>query len=161
MLPYRDKIIVSDNIFSEAECNQLIDYFKDNQSKTKQFLNTHYLDLASASRSIAIDAVLRIQNEAHLLLGRGFIVDWAHLVNYPAGADNPTHTDTASDQTILTSITYLNDSYSGGNTYIKDDIIFKPQTGRTLFFDGTSYEHGVSKVNSGSRYTLSIWYKRI
>ena len=79
--------------------------------------------------------------------------------------------DIAEESTIFSSVTYLNDNFTGGETYIINDITLRkhvrdlsvkisPKTGRTLYFDGKQYEHGVTEVKDSHRYTLAIWYKK-
>ena len=60
---------------------------------------------------------------------------------------------------MFASITYLNDNFSGGETYLVDDLIVRPKRGRVIAFDGQQYLHGVNRVRSGDRYTIAIWYK--
>ena len=69
--------------------------------------------------------------------------------------------DNASQKTTLTSITYLNDDYTGGQTYYEDGTIFKPKKGRGLFFNGQYHKHGVKPVSKNIRYVVAAWYKKI
>jgi hypothetical protein len=80
------------------------------------------------------------------------------IVRWPTNAFQNLHLDSAHQNNILTSITYLNDDYEGGETYMFQDIKVVPKTGRTVFFNGHYYQHGVNEIRSGSRYTLPIWY---
>lgn len=93
------------------------------------------------------------------MLEEKIAVDWCEIVDWPAGSDQALHLDTSSDHTMFTSITYLNDDYRGGRTHIKDDLEIIPKVGRTVYFDGNFYLHGVTLVERGTRYTLPIWYK--
>ena len=38
------------------------------------------------------------------------------------------------------------------------DIDVQPLSGRTVYFDGMEFRHGVSNVIKRDRYTLSMWY---
>jgi hypothetical protein len=76
------------------------------------------------------------------------------------GTYQPPHFDTASSQTVLTSITYLNENFVGGDTYFEDGAIIKPVIGRTLVFNGMKYVHGVKEILSGTRWTVPIWYEK-
>ena len=91
---------------------------------------------------------------------KDIVVDWLEIVKWPSNSYQNLHLDKASNKTVLTSITYLNENYSGGETYFKDGMIIKPKTGRTLIFDGMHYVHGVKTIKKGTRYTLPVWYKR-
>ena len=66
-----------------------------------------------------------------------------------------------SDETTLSSITYLNDNFDGGRTYFEDGTTFIPKKGRSIFFDGQYYKHGVSKVENNIRYVVATWYKKL
>jgi len=68
------------------------------------------------------------------------------------------HFDEARESTNLTSITYLNEGYLGGETAFDNGVIIKPKIGKTVFFDGKKYLHGVNPVTKGKRFVLAIWY---
>jgi hypothetical protein len=60
----------------------------------------------------------------------------------------------------LASLFYLNDDYEGGELYFpKQGIQFKPKAGAAYFFPGDlNYIHGVSKIESGIRYTCPFFW---
>jgi hypothetical protein len=60
-------------------------------------------------------------------------VDWLQIVHWPKGSFQEFHKDFESQDTVLTSITYLNDDFVGGETVFEDGIVIKPKKGRTLF----------------------------
>ena len=78
------------------------------------------------------------------------------MTKRPPGSGHPNHTDNFSEETVLTW--YLNDNFTGGETY--DDIAIRPKTGRTLYFDGVYREHGVHTVKDSARYTLAVFGTR-
>lgn len=59
----------------------------------------------------------------------------------------------------LSILAYLNDDYEGGELYFPDlDYSIKPKKGMLILFPGSlHYQHGVTPVTSGTRYTLSQW----
>jgi hypothetical protein len=95
------------------------------------------------------------------------------LMSYPPGSEMLVHTDVVGNiqkelevqETAwnghISILVYLNDDFSGGEIYFPDrDVIISPKPGMLILFPGTkNYEHGVKKVESGIRYTLSIWRK--
>lgn len=87
------------------------------------------------------------------------LIDWSHLNFWPTHSLHDLHYDTKSEETTFTSITYLNCGYRGGETFFEDGTTVSPVTGRTVFFDGVKYFHGVRPISHGSRFTLSVWYK--
>lgn len=86
-------------------------------------------------------------------------IDWAQLVVWPHGTHHNLHRDDGAEETVFTSITYLNCDYRGGETYFSDGTTVAPLVGRTVFFDGKKYLHGVKTINHGQRISLPIWYK--
>lgn len=59
----------------------------------------------------------------------------------------------------LSSVIYLNDDYEGGELYFPDhNLSIKPEAGDWITWPGNRwYQHGVSEITSGVRYTLSVW----
>lgn len=61
-----------------------------------------------------------------------------------------------------TVIIYLNDDFTGGETYVgtkENRDYIKPRTGKLLAFDSAKI-HGVNTVTEGSRYVLIMWLKK-
>lgn len=67
-------------------------------------------------------------------------------------------------QRAYTTVTYLNDDYTGGETFIASehgDYISIPRKGTVVILKSTpDNAHGVNVVTSGIRYTLPIWFTR-
>lgn len=57
------------------------------------------------------------------------------------------------------SVFYVNDDFSGGETFYPNlDIIFKPIAGSLIMHPGkVGYEHGVKEVKNIARYTLTTF----
>ena len=57
-------------------------------------------------------------------------------------------------------VLYLNEEYEGGEIYFTNqDISFKPKANTQAFFPGDAeFLHGVNKITSGIRYTLSTFW---
>jgi len=55
---------------------------------------------------------------------------------------------------------YLNDDFEGGEYHFPvQNITFRPKVGDLIIFPGSQhYNHIISKVTSGSRYTIPLWY---
>ena len=63
----------------------------------------------------------------------------------------------------ISTVLYLNDNYTGGETFIKSapgvDYISKPKQGTVVtFLSDERNEHGVNEITSGIRFTLPIWF---
>lgn len=61
-----------------------------------------------------------------------------------------------------TSITFLNDDFSGGESYFVHpdgtETINKPEEGSSVVFQGVFHKHGVKKIRRNYRYTIANWY---
>lgn len=61
-----------------------------------------------------------------------------------------------------TSITFLNDDFSGGESYFlhpdETETLNKPEEGSSIVFQGVFHKHGVKKIRRNYRYTISTWY---
>ena len=146
------KTLIYDNLLSEDECNFIINYYNNNEQHATQFYNVYPLNLNND-----IDFLdTKLTNVSKEFNAE---VDWVQIVKWPVGASQPLHFDYASDKTVLSSITYLNDDFEGGQTYYEEGTIFKPKKGRGLFFDGQYYKHGVTEVKNNTRYVVAAWYK--
>lgn len=60
----------------------------------------------------------------------------------------------------LASLFYLNDDYVGGELFFpKQNVKIKPKAGAAYFFPGDlNYIHGVTKIESGLRYTCPFFW---
>lgn len=63
----------------------------------------------------------------------------------------------------LPVVIYLNDDYEGGEIKFETHgLSFKPDAGDFIVFPGNmNYPHEVTKVLSGTRYTLPVWFSII
>ena len=149
--------LIADNLLSQSECNMLIDYYKKNENFSQKYRDVYPLELKTKNPNInfletKLNSISKNFNSE---------IDWFQIVKWPINSTQNLHFDNASQKTTLTSITYLNDDYTGGQTYYEDGTIFKPKKGRSLFFNGQYYKHGVKPVNKNIRYVVAAWYKKI
>ena len=148
----KDVILINDNSISKSDCDYLIQHFKTNGS-THDWLDYQVMSIHPLLDQKAHDIVIKVAYKFEF--GQ---IYWCEIAKRPPGSGHPKHFDT-TDNASFASVTYLNDDFTGGKTYIVDDVEVSPKTGRTLYFDGRSYEHGVTEVKDSDRYTLAIWYK--
>lgn len=146
-------IIASDNTITKSECDHLIQLYETN-GPTQNWLDYQVMTISPSVDEKTRDIVLKVAK------GSGYDIDWCEIAKRPPGSGHPKHFDDRSDRTVFSSVTYLNDNFTGGKTYFVDDFEVKPKTGRTLYFDGQCYEHGVTEVKDSDRYTLAIWYMK-
>ena len=149
--------LIADNLLSQSECDTLINYYKENENFSEKFRDVYPLQLKTK------DPIIDFLKTKLNSISKNFNseIDWFQIVKWPINSTQNLHFDTASQKTTLTSIVYLNDNYTGGQTYYEDGTIFKPKKGRGLFFDGQYHKHGVKPVNENIRYVVAAWYKKI
>jgi hypothetical protein len=157
------KIIVLDNVLSDAECLDAIKAFNFARVRRSPDIETYRDTLllqVNQNSDILVSLSHKIRN-AIAFMTNDIDIDWCQIVEWKLGSKQAYHRDTASDNTVFTSITYLNDDYAGGETSFFNDMNIVPKTGRTVYFDGNHYVHGVNEIKNGVRYSFPIWYKQI
>ena len=115
----------------------------------------------------------QMEQEIEQAFGEPVYTHLTTLVLWKPGQSMPRHVDNGSDQIDentkemlrirkYTSVTYLNDDYVGGETYLRngdEDFISVPTKGATILFYGDDRNaHGVNKLESGTRMILSCWF---
>jgi len=149
------KTLIYDNFLTEDECNFLIDFYKTNEKNSIKFRDVYPVELKKGEIYFLQTKLSKISKEFN------FEIDWFEIVKWPIGSYQDLHFDNFSKETTFASITYLNDNFEGGQTYFEDGTTFKPKKGRSLFFNGRYYKHGVSKVVNNTRYVVAAWYKNL
>ena len=153
-------IAIVDSVITEAQAFYCIERFNQKNIPKREYFGKLLIDnndhLGEDQRFIDILSTI---NRNALKFNPTVCIDWSHLNYWPTFSRQDLHYDTKSDETVYTSITYLNCSYRGGETFFEDGTTVSPVTGRTVFYDGKKYHHGVRPVSHGNRVTLSIWYK--
>tara|TARA_R100001480_G_scaffold150635_4_gene151454 strand:- start:2389 stop:2886 length:498 start_codon:yes stop_codon:yes gene_type:complete len=152
--------LIQDGMLDKDVGNKLIEIYKNNPSKCALWANTNTLNLAKVEDlddQLPKKIVFALNN---YLNSKGVISypELVQVVHRPTGTKHDMHVDEARDTTIMTSITYLNDNYEGGETFFEDGMIVKPKIGRTIFFDGIKYPHGVKEITKGNRFVIASWY---
>ena len=151
------KTIIVDNFLSQVECHDLINFYKENENFAKKFRDVYPLELFKNDPKVH-HLKLKLNETSKDFNAE---IDWFEIVKWPIGSKQNLHFDDAKKDTVLSSITYLNDNFKGGQTYFEEGTIFKPKVGRSLFFDGQYYRHGVKPVEKNIRYVVAAWYKKL
>lgn len=96
--------------------------------------------------------------------------DLLQIVRWFPGMEQPPHADDMTDSEGTEwfhhrhygSIIYLNDDYSGGETYYpQHNQSIKPIAGMLALHPGdTNHYHGVSKIENSIRYTIASFWTR-
>ena len=149
MKPYID---IRFNIFNDWEINKMIQGFHLVGHKHEKYRDTTTLNLLGEN---IVQLTKKFEPYIH-----NNVVDYTHLVQWHEGSEQKLHIDDVDPGTTISSITYLNDNFEGGETFFGEGTIVKPVKGKTIFFSGVELIHGVKKVRNGERYTLATWYKK-
>jgi len=150
-------ILIKDNILSKEECIKLIYYHNTNKYLAKPHNTIFPIDLTNINDAFIDSIKSKILNEATKL--KQVSIEWIEITKVPDKVGMDYHYDNQSDSTILTSVTYLNNNFRGGRTCFEDGTKISPVIGRTIFFDGQKYKHGIEPVLANNRYTIPCWYK--
>ncbi len=167
MKNFNNKIIILDDVLTESECQFLIDFY-NTCGHTHKWYDTFPMTLKEYYQDVSVsklkdenirEHVFKIKDSINNLFSEKLDIDWCEIVKWPDSSSKGEHFDSGLDRTVFTSVTYLNDDYNGGETFFTNDLKVTPKKGRTLYFDGNFYKHGVNTVKGRDRYTLPIWYK--
>ena len=149
-----DRIIIQDNFLTDAQCKNLINFY-NSKPLERSFETTHPLTLDVNNHKSLVKKINKVGTSIN-----NSVVDWFEIVKWPfPNKGKDMHFDTASSETTLSAIIYLNDDYLGGYTHFQDKTHIAPVKGRAIFFDGRKYKHGVSIIDKGVRYTVAVWLK--
>ena len=151
--------LIQDDMLDKVTCDALINFYQNNRPLTKLWYSTNTLNLAEIEDQDDQLAKKIIFGMTTYLASKGAVVypELCQVVHRPEGTSHGLHIDDARNTTVMTSITFLNDDYKGGELYFEDGLTILPKLGRTVYFDGRGKRHGVKQI-SGNRFTLAIWY---
>ena len=144
---------------------EIIQFFKDNLLKTYVWDETRVLSMDRGGIGVKTecDTYKKIYELVKDVKRRVYhdnrfaVLQNVEIVKYPCGACKGFHHDRARPTTTGASITYINDDYIGGHTIV-EGVDVQPLSGRTVYFDGMEFRHGVCNVLKRDRYTISMWY---
>jgi len=173
-----------DNVLEDEICQKICDYIiplKKSKSKDKK-LTMPWHDKNSFQWTSISDADLKrsineyrqiltkIVNEVYVGNNKKYFIEHTDLVLWDKNKSMPRHIDDDINGKFphlkhrkITTVTYLNDDFEGGETFIGNetgiDYISKPKRGSVIIFlsDDTN-AHGVNTVLSGMRMTLPVWF---
>jgi predicted 2-oxoglutarate/Fe(II)-dependent dioxygenase YbiX len=82
------------------------------------------------------------------------------LLRYVADGFLPAHSDQGISSRVLSTVSYLNDDYVGGEIeFINSGVKVKPEAGSIIFFPSNFlYIHEVYPIISGTRYSMPQWF---
>ena len=121
------KTLIYDNLFTEDECNFAIDFYKNLEHEAEKFRDVYPLSILENEMNNIQTKLSKISKEFNAQ------IDWIQIVKWPIGSYQNLHFDLDSDETTLSSITYLNDNFDGGRTYFEDGTTFIPKKVEAYF----------------------------
>ena len=145
------------NFISNVQSDNLITFHKSHFDLNKENCLTH-------RNTHVIDPPVTHQTEQIYNMLTGFIktinsnlqINYFQIVKWPTGESQPEHKD--FDYHPYTSILYLNDNYTGGETIVDGTTII-PEKNKLIGFEGDKMTHSVNEITEGTRYTIPCWYK--
>ncbi len=155
----------NDFFFEKGLCSYLISWFEESWDK----LPIEYKKIHRKTECIMMNKLIANPDNIPNIFkkiysdinyhGRKFndksYVNHIDFVKWPTGEKQNTHKDLPIYSS--TSIIYLNDNFTGGETRV-GDMNIKPKTGKIVSFTGQEYDHEVYEITKGNRYTLAVWY---
>ena len=152
--------LVVPNLIIPERCCDLIALYQKYNNLAGQWRDTYPLLITPREDSLNIIDPLYLKKMKNYFCN--FFNNYIHrieIVKWPPNSFQSKHFDDARESTNLSSITYLNDDYEGGQTCVPSEkICINPKVGTTFFFDGKTYQHEVTPVKNGTRYTLAVCY---
>jgi hypothetical protein len=155
-------ILIKDDFLSKTECDKLLSFYKKHEHLMRKWPPkdtgpcAYLIGITHKTSPLIKNILSRIESYAQIYFNSNLKVDWAELKKQQKGSHHQFHYDTAKERTRLASITYLN-TLSSGNTVFKEGLEIQPRAGRSIWFDGQLYFHGVSTTDE-DRYTIPAWY---
>jgi len=154
-------IVIENNFLNQKECEDLVQIYLSNSDKYIEWYGSYPLKISNLSGEdlfFSKQICQIIVNLGVTIFGSNLYIERAEITKWEVESDKGYHRDDARDSTVLSSITYLNNDYIGGETFFDNKLVVTPEVGKIIFFDGKKYLHGISKVSKNPRYTLAIWY---
>ena len=165
------------NFLSKETCQKFVHYIEQNdlwENNGDGDWNSRSINLFSMNEEIREEMLdVRIQVKKTIQEDFNFTQDiYADIFQfvrwlegnalYPhADAENPDGSPHPFPYRNFAAVLYLNDNYDGGQIYFPTLDNFRPEieVGTLAIFPGTvEYLHGVTKITSGTRYTIAGFF---
>lgn len=166
------------NFVSKTHCNQIYNYLKEHTSQsfnldnTRPWFENNNIFYNKIADPYIKDLVRNYIIKLSVSISVNFKVEayphYTDLVLWNKGKSMEAHVDDgdgSNDQIRkvlqprhFSSIIYLNDSFTGGKTFVGKKE-FKPEQGAALVFK-SNIKHGVTKVETGKRGTIASWFTK-
>lgn len=176
-IKHREDIIEIQDFFTKEECEKLIAYYESSAEDWMEtcFYNARVMNpLAPIKKNLYPEVneyyFHEIRNKFQKVAEESLGIKLRNLTlsahKWLPGSFASDHADNAEldgtpnawqDNKVVTII-YLNDNYEGGNLTFRDhELSIAPKQGTVMVFDvGINNVHGVSKIESGERFTMLL-----
>ena len=171
-------IIELPNILDKDTCEELIEYYEQHPELLREGDAQPRFDYKSMRTSMVYGPLLKkiaaltnrlIIKAAKFYHQEEMYLDYQSITKWVEGDDMEFHADNVTQEREphwycgwrdYSSILYLNHDYEGGATIFKNQNQGQvPMQGTAILFPATyGYTHGVQKIKSGTRYTISSWF---
>jgi len=170
---------VFNNVLDSQSCDLISEYVVNNVNKSFKDLNKPPWDekdnipLAHVNDKEIKQFIKMFRFHVGVLAMQSFNIvlypEFTDLVLWRTGRSMASHIDNGYgnnselQKRVVSTVTYLNDNFKGGETFVKDDenkiFVNKPIKGSMIcFYSDEKSWHGVNLVESGNRITLPIWF---
>lgn len=173
---YKNNIRVIEDFISEKECKEIIDFCEKSNSFQRSKVNSGSgtkvsVNRTSSSAMIEKDEIMPIISTLKKKVADFLECSIANIESlqcvryYKTESFNP-HFDAYVTKRKLTCLLYLNDDFSGGETYFPEiDFGVSPKVGRLLIFENLDEKDNVimqsfhqgSSIIDGVKYACNIW----
>jgi len=124
------------------------------------------------SKHVLKDILDKITNKSSEIFKHKLGVTYGDVVTWYTGQRMEPHCDTVNlftgnlhihpgtEVRDYTAILYLNDDFEGGKLFFPDLLVtIIPEKGKLVLFPSTiDYVHGITKIRSGIRHSIPIWF---
>ena len=159
-------LIEIENFLEDNLCDYFVEHHKENfqilnieknPEISSQHRNTNIIlcEGQAFRRNIHFKVLLSKLNYLIKSHSKDSLINYSQIVEWPEKSSQDEHID--FDYHPFTSILYLNDNYTGGETMVGNKKIC-PKKGKLILFDGNNIKHQVLEITSGIRYTNATWY---
>ena len=151
-------ILIEEDFLNHQTCDELIKMYQNSETSFGTFRDIYIKDLFYIDRQASLQMGVVFTS---YLAARGVQVypELIQAVVWPEGATQSIHVDKARTTTALTSITYLNDNFEGGETYFENGTSVKPKKGKIVIFPGYYY-HTSSYPQNNHRAVINMNFTR-
>ena len=145
-------MIEIENFLDKNICKYLIDFFHENEEQSHLFNKRKCIRLLKLNTK---DPVIENVINLYKKIKPTQILTGMELIYWPPGESHDWHDDIIYYD--VTTVTYLNDNYTGGETTVEKYKTI-PKTGKIIIFSSDKL-HKVDLLEKGRRYVILAWYK--